>query len=701
MKTKTAIFLALLCYWALPATSLAHLPTSFFQTRPGSLEGIVREQATGDVLPFAAVIVKTGEVVVASAQTDFDGRYSIAPIPPGRYDVYCYFQGFADTVIKGVQIDPDRPAVVHFQMRLSTEILQEVAVVYEAPLIDGSRGTRVTVTSDEIMNMPTRDISGIAAQTAGVFQADDGAVTTIRGARDQQAIYFIDGVKVRGSVHLPHASANNEAFELELEEEIDRRALAENEEYNGLQENPFDAVLSAPFSTFSIDVDGGAYTNTRRFLQSGYLPPKDAVRIEEFINYFRFDYPNPEGPHPFGFHSEISTCPWNENHQLLKVGIQGLKMDHEDLPPSNLVFLMDVSGSMDEPDKLPLLKASFLLLLEQLRPEDRVAIVVYAGAAGLVLPSTPCLKKEQIIAAVDGLQAGGSTAGGAGIELAYQVAEKHHQKGMNSRVILATDGDFNVGVSSQDALIDLIEKKRESGIFLSVLGFGTGNYKEARMEQLANHGNGNYSYIDQLMEAQKVLVEEMGGTLLTIAKDVKIQLEFNPAKVLAYRLIGFENRILNKEDFEDDQKDAGELGAGHRVTALYELIPRTELEQMPAAESKYQTLGFSEAALNSNEVGMLRFRYKAPDGRESQLIEVPMEQKSGSFEEASQDFRFAAAVAGFGMLLKESEYAGNLNYKEVIRMAKDARGEDAFGYRAEFIRLVQLAKDLHPLASNH
>lgn len=699
MKTKTAILLALFGYWALPATSLAHLSESFLQVRPGSLQGKVTEHDTQEALPFASVIVKSGDQVVGSAQTDFDGLYRIEPLPPGAYDVYCYFTGFADTVVKGVRIEPERPAVLNIPMRLGTEILQQVEVVYEARLFDGTKSKQRTVTSEDIVNMATRDISGIAAPSRGVYQFDEGQNNYIRGARDQTSVYFIDGVKVRGSAQLPQAAAASEVPELELEDASNRRAQVENEEYDSMQENPFEAVLSTPFSTFSIDVDGGAYTNTRRFLQSGYLPPKDAVRIEEFINYFHFSYPNPEGPHPFGFHSEISSCPWNENHQLLKVGIQGLKMEHQDLPPSNLVFLMDVSGSMNEPDKLPLLKASFLLLLEQLRPEDRVAIVVYAGAAGLVLPSTLCSEKERIIAAVDALQAGGSTAGGAGIELAYEVAQKQHKEGMNSRVILATDGDFNVGVSSQEALNQLIEKKRESGIFLSVLGFGTGNYKDARMEQLANHGNGNYSYIDQLMEAKKVLVEEMGGTLFTIAKDVKIQLEFNPAKVMAYRLIGFENRKLNKEDFEDDRKDAGELGAGHRVTALYELIPRTDLEKAPSAESKYQTLGFSEVALSSNEVGMLRFRYKAPDGDESQLIEVALEQNSQAFSAASEDFRFAAAVAGFGMLLKESEYAGNLSYKKVIRMAKEARGEDELGYRAEFIRLVQLAKDLHPLAS--
>ncbi|HSR87868.1 MAG TPA: von Willebrand factor type A domain-containing protein, partial [Pontiella sp.] len=427
--------------------------------------------------------------------------------------------------------------------------------------------------------------------------------------------------------------------------------------------------------------------NVRRFLNENRLPPVDAVRIEEMINYFDYDYPQPQGDDPFAISLEVACCPWNEDHQLALVGLQGLDVDTRDLPPNNLVFLLDVSGSMSSPDKLPLLKAAMRLLVSQLRPEDSVSIVVYAGAAGLVLE--PTSDKGRINEAIGRLEAGGSTAGGAGIELAYRTAQQGFLKEGNNRVILATDGDFNVGASSDGELVRLIEEKRKSGIFLTVLGFGTGNYKDSKMEKLADKGNGNYAYIDDILEARKVLVNEMGGTLLTIAKDVKIQVEFNPAQVKAYRLIGYENRVLADEDFDNDLKDAGELGAGHTVTALYELIPAGSDESIPAAgELKYQ----KTQLVDSDDLMTVKLRYKQPDGDESKLLVRTVHADEFDGLPPSENFQFASEVAAFGLLLRNSEFKGNASYGQIIEHARQVKGDDHEGYRAEFISLVEKAQ---------
>ncbi|MCU0443473.1 MAG: von Willebrand factor type A domain-containing protein [Microscillaceae bacterium] len=463
------------------------------------------------------------------------------------------------------------------------------------------------------------------------------------------------------------------------------------ESYNVIEENEFLAVKKNPLSTFSIDVDNAAYTNIRRFINNGQKPPKDAVRIEEMVNYFQYDYPQPTDNQPFSINTEVSTAPWNPQHKLMLIGLQGKKIAMENLPASNLTFLLDVSGSMSDENKLPLLKQAFKLLIKQLRPQDRVAIVVYAGAAGLVLPPTSGREKDKIIAALENLEAGGSTAGGEGIILAYQIAQQNFIENGNNRVILATDGDFNVGASSDAEMVRLIEDKRQTGVFLTCLGLGMGNYKDSKLESLANKGNGNYAYIDNIQEANKVFVKEFGGTLFTIAKDVKLQLEFNPTKVKAYRLIGYENRVLADEDFNDDKKDAGELGAGHTVTALYEIIP-TEVESPEVRkvdDLKYQTTTIKKDAYTSQDLLTVKFRYKAPQGSESQLIEHTLLDKSTKLEQTSDNFRFAAAVAGFGMLLRDSKFKGNLNYEKVVDLAQNAKGKDEEGYRAEFIRLVR------------
>lgn len=470
------------------------------------------------------------------------------------------------------------------------------------------------------------------------------------------------------------------------------------ESYDHIHENGFVSVKDEALSTFSIDVDKASYANVRRFLNDGGLPPPDAVRTEELINYFKYDYPEPTDEHPFTVTTTLSSCPWNENNQLAHIGLKGKSLDLANTPVNNLVFLLDVSGSMSSSDKLPLLKSSLSMLVDNMRVEDKIAIVVYAGAAGIALPSTSARKKDKILSALDRLSAGGSTAGGEGLRLAYQIAEQSFIKQGNNRVIMATDGDFNVGESSDEAMVRLIEEKRESGVFLSVLGFGTGNYKDSKMEKIADKGNGNYAYIDNLLEAKKVLVNEMSGTLYTIAKDVKFQIEFNPYYVQSYRLIGYENRLLDKEDFNDDTKDAGELGAGHTVTALYELIPQTTHNQGATARVdplKYQEKAQTRVAKSSGEIMTIKLRYKPPKSNKSQLLEHPVFNNPEDWHAASEDFRFSAAVSAFGMLLRDSEFKGTSSYKNIISEAKAAKGKDENGYRAEFIRLVELAELLH------
>jgi Ca-activated chloride channel family protein len=471
----------------------------------------------------------------------------------------------------------------------------------------------------------------------------------------------------------------------------------ETEDYDRIEDNPFYSVTSRPLSTFSIDVDRAAYSNVRRFINDGMMPPKGAVRIEEMVNYFHYAYPQPVGDQPFSINTELGASPWNPQNYLLHIGLQGREVPVENLPATNLVFLLDVSGSMEDDNKLPLVKESLLLLADKLRPQDQVAIVVYAGNAGLVLPGTPGNKKERINQALENLQAGGSTAGGEGIQLAYKVARENFLKNGNNRVILCTDGDFNVGPSSDDELVEMIERERKSGVFLTVLGFGMGNYKDNKMQQLADKGNGNHGYIDNISEARKTLLEEFGGTLFTIAKDVKLQMEFNPATVQAYRLIGYENRLLNDEDFNDDTKDAGEIGSGHTVTALYEIVPvgvKSDLVRK-TDELKYSK-PTSGAAGNTSDLVTIKFRYKKPDEEASRLLTHVVPAQPASVDGLSDNFRFSAAVAQFGMLLRESPYRQQSSFQSVLNLANKGRGNDEGGYRSEFISLVHKAHHLKP-----
>lgn len=476
--------------------------------------------------------------------------------------------------------------------------------------------------------------------------------------------------------------------------------VANTEEYSAISEKSFHAVADDPLSTFSVDVDTASYSNVRRFLRVGRMPPVDAVRIEELLNYFRYDDPVPEpgAEHPMRITTELAACPWQPNHKLARIALRSRAIDLQDLPATSLTFLLDVSGSMSDRDKLPLLQEALALLTEQLRSQDRVAIVVYAGAAGVVLPATPGSRRAEILAALERLEAGGSTAGAEGIQLAYRLARENFLPQGNNRVILATDGDFNVGLSSQGELVRLIEKERDAGVFLTVLGFGQGNLADARMEQLADHGNGQYLYIDSALEARRALVQQVGGTLATVAKDVKIQVEFNPTRVAGYRLIGYENRLLEAQDFEDDKKDAGELGAGHSVVALYEVVP-VGASESGGAPLRYQERSPTEAAKVSGELMTVKVRYKPPSGEQSVLVEQAVPDADRSIDEAGQEMRWSAVVAEYGMLLRGSAHKGEATWESAAALGQTALGADPDGLRAELLYLIKTAQGLPPAVS--
>lgn len=467
-----------------------------------------------------------------------------------------------------------------------------------------------------------------------------------------------------------------------------------SESYKQISENKFQNPKKSPLSTFAIDVDAASYSNIRRFINSGQIPPKDAVRIEEMINYFQYDLKGPAKDEPVAIHTELSYAPWNQKHQLLRIGLKAREIEKAKLPSSNLVFLIDVSGSMSSDNRLPLVKTSLKMLVDELRENDHVAIVTYAGAAGLELESTSGDQKAKIKNAIESLGAGGSTAGGAGIKLAYATARDNFIKGGNNRIILATDGDFNVGASSDSDMETLIEKERDSGINISVLGFGMGNLKDSKMETIADKGRGNYAYIDNISEARKAMITEFGSTLFTIAKDVKVQIEFNPATVQAYRLVGYENRLLESEDFNNDKKVGGDMGVGHTVTALYEIIPEgvksTFSDQVDPL--KYQKPTERLTVHNSSEIATIKFRYKHPESNKSKLQQVVLQNGPISLANSSEDFRFASAVAELGFLLRDSDFKEQSDYDNLISRAKGARGKDEHGYRAEFIRMAESAK---------
>lgn len=612
---------------------------NFFST--GTIKGRVYIDGRKTSVANAKVELYQGKSIVASAISGVHGDYVLTNISPGTYILKAVNSGYNDFYSKSIAVEAGKTTIVNIPMKAKvTEIKKEIKVVEDA------------VKSQEL----------VIEECEVAYSKDKRAASA----------------QMMGGVNRPHSDYDGFGY------------IPHNtESYDKINENIFKEVVNNPLSTFSIDVDRASYSNVRRFLNNNQMPYKDAVRIEEMINYFDYDYPQPANGDPFSVNLELSECPWNEKHKLLMIGIQGEELTTESIPQGNIVFLLDVSGSMNSPNKLPLLKQAFKILINNLRDDDRVAIVVYAGAAGCVLESTPGKDKTKILEALDRLNAGGSTAGGAGIKLAYKIAKENYIPGGNNRVILATDGDFNVGASSDGEMTRLIEEKRKEGVFLSILGFGMGNYKDSKMEKISNAGNGNYAYIDNIMEAKKVFGEELWGTLYTIAKDVKIQIEFNPSKVKAYRLIGYENRLLNKEDFNDDKKDAGDIGCGHTVTALYELILAGSEEKV----SDVDPLEYQKANIvNSSNLMTLKLRYKDPDADESKLIVKRIKENEMNEREASDNFYFAAAVAEFGMLLRDSEHKAKSSYEQTLALARKSLGNDRSGYRNEFVKLVETAE---------
>ncbi len=611
-------------------------------SQTGTLKGKVTDKKSNLAISYANISASQNGSIVSVANTNLTGDYAITGLLPGKYVISVNYLGYNNEIKNNVEIVANKTTVTNFSLTQKTVMLQEIAVLNEEHL---------PISKTELKK--DRGSSSISP-----------------------SVSKIDCINSVSTNYINDEEHNTES-------------------YDYINENGFKSPLNSALSTFSIDVDVASYTNVRRYLNSGTIPPKDAIRVEEMINYFKYDYYAPSEK-PFSIYTELGNCPWNSKHKLALIGIQGKIIDMKNAPNSNLVFLIDVSGSMSSANKLPLLKSSLRLLVNQLTEKDKISIVVYAGSAGLVLNSTTCNNKEQIIDALDKLQAGGSTAGGEGIKLAYKIAKENFIKDGNNRIILATDGDFNVGVSSDSDMQHLIELNRKSGVYITVLGFGMGNYKDSKMEKIADNGNGNYAYIDNLLEAQKVLVNEIGGTLLTIAKDVKLQIEFNPENVQAYRLIGYENRLLNNEDFNNDQKDAGELGAGKTVTALYEIIPtgiKSDFDIGTVNTLKYQQKETTKTT-NKNELFSVKIRYKLPQDSTSKLISDIVLAKQENTSKQSNNFNFASAVAQFGMLLRNSEYKGNSSYKSIYNLALNSKGQDIEGYRSEFLKLVKLAESI-------
>jgi Ca-activated chloride channel family protein len=647
--------------------SLFIVLTGFGMDSKRTISGTVYAKDDGKPLPGVAVIVQGTK---AGIQTDINGKYQIN-LTNGNEMLVFTFIGYTPQAIKVGKSDK-----LDVYLEASHNSLSEVVVTgYGTPK------------KERNMAYSSAVVSTAPAQYMRI---------TVRGAAGTKT-------KVNGKDYLGGRVPDNLPADIvEKVQVIDdygdqaTRALANNESYGSLVENKYQKPTHNPLSTFSVDVDNASYSNIRRFINGGQVPPKDAIRIEEMINYFKYNLPEPKGNEPVAIVTELAAAPWNSNHRLLRIGLKARTIPTDKLPASNLVFLIDVSGSMNEPNKLPLVKTSMKMLVDQLRAQDKVAIVVYAGQAGLVLPATAGNDKEKINEAIDNLSAGGSTAGGAGIKLAYKIARENFRKGGNNRIVLATDGDFNVGASSDESMEQLITRQREIGVDLSIMGFGMGNYKDSKMGTLADKGNGNYAYIDNLTEAHKALVSEFGGTMFTVAKDVKLQIEFNPAKVQAYRLIGYENRILAKEDFNNDKKDAGDMGSGHTVTAFYEIIPAGIKDDFIGSVDplKYQKPEKTPATSGTDEMLTVKFRYKEPQGSVSKLSQATVNDNPKDFDKLSADYRFAAAVAEVGMLLRESDYRGKASFDQAIKIAKAAKGNDEEGYRSEFVRLAESAKSL-------
>jgi Ca-activated chloride channel homolog len=672
---KPALLLTQISFVAVLGTLAVKSQFTSSSIGTGELQGKVIDAENNKALGYATVVIMQNGTQNAGTMTDENGNYVLKPISPGTYSIKVTYVGYNPIEITGVVISADKITFQDIKLTKSTVNTNAVIVTAEPKLIDAER----TQTG--------------ATKSFGLTRSK-----VISPAYDMSATYQYTPSS-QGTTNIYGDALETDGFFKRKGKQSDETS---NEEYATIHENNFKRAFDEPLSTFSIDVDNASYSIIRRYLNANTPPPVDAVRIEELVNYFSYNYPEPKRNEPFSIITESGACPWDDQHRLIKVAIKGQSVDTKDMPSANLVFLVDVSGSMQSADKIGLVKASLKYLVNALRDEDKVALTVYAGSAGLVLPPTPCSDKQKIISAIDKLEAGGSTAGGAGIQLAYNTAKKYFIEGGNNRVILATDGDFNVGVSSASELEHLIEEKRKENIFLTVLGFGTGNYKDARMEILADKGNGNYYYVDNESEGKKIFTENLTGAIYTIAKDVKLQIEFNPAKVKAYRLVGYENRMLNKEDFNDDKKDAGELGAGICVTAFYEIIPFNSDEEPLTAlvdTLKYQTVSQSFCHMSTPEAMTVKLRYKKPNEDVSSKLEVTVLDENIPFESTSSDFQFATAVAEFGLLLRNSQYKGDASFDHVFGVAKATTGNDK--YREEFTDLVKQASNMKALEASN
>jgi Ca-activated chloride channel homolog len=692
---------------AMSITALAIAFAHPFDPQPtGTLEVTVVDSASSKPLLRASVhLVETRQ----GAYTSSKGLATVRNVQVGTYTVVVKYAGYTPQTKTNLRIDSGRtttlqialsrsnPDTILVQSQKLVDISVHAAGAYS---IHGSRGDQNSIRFNGIETNPIHSGSTSATQSSAAPLAISEVNVTTAGGDASKGGYIggeINSNQIRSKRTSGFASFSDAPPPPTTSD-------YNTAEYTNFQENEFKDVLQEPLSTFSIDVDGASYSNLRHFLTSGQMPPPDAVRIEEMINYFKYDYPQPTKADPFSITTELGPCPWKTSHRLVLVGLQGKEIPKDQAPPANLTFLLDVSGSMSPQERLPLLQKAFRLLVNELRPQDRVAFVTYAGNAGLVLAPTTGEHKDLIFQALDRLDAGGSTAGGAGIALAYNTAKQNFNSEYNNRVILATDGDFNVGISNTGDLVRYIEAQRASGIYLTTIGVGTNNYKDARLKELADKGNGNYYYLDNILEAKKVFVTQMGGTLNAIAKDVKIQIEFNPLYVQGYRLLGYESRILLKEDFNNDKKDAGELGSGHTVTALYEIIPAaTDAVELHSVDSlRYQRTPKPVLSNSGTEMMMVKFRYKRPTDSTSRLIEHPLAAEHPEIDHDSHIHRggignlaWATAVTEFGMVLRDSKFKGASTLTEALAIAKRARGTDAEGYRAEFIKLVELSQLLN------
>lgn len=641
-----------------------------------SIEGRVTELNTGEPVLYGTVALYKNGVLITGTDTDFEGNYFIGNLDPGTYDIKAKYLGCKDSYVTGYEVKYGQRNVLNFVLESGGVTLDEISVIaYKLPLIDvENTSTGTTITSEKISKLGVSNINGVKKENVN-----------LRGTRSKETIYFMDGIRIKGSKSKENHSIND-----------NHRIEYNSESYDELVENQFYDPTLDPLSTFAIDVDRAAYSNVRRFINASQKPPANAVRIEEMINFFEYNYQQPSRNEPLVIHTTYTDCPWNENNKILHLGLQAKNINVENLPPSNIVFLIDVSGSMSNANKLPLVQASMKLLVRQMRPQDLISIVTYAGRAGIVLKPTSGDNKDLIIAKIESLSSGGSTAGAEGIITAYNLAEKTYLKNGNNRVVLATDGDFNVGISDNSSLEKLIEEKRNTGIFLSVLGYGMGNYQDDKMQLLADKGNGNHAYIDNIQEANKVLVKEFGSTMYTLAKDVKLQIEFNPNHVSSYKLIGYENRLLNKEDFNDDTKDGGEMGVGHTVTAMYEIVP-TNSEEITSNVNDLKYQSFVKNVKYSDELATVKFRYKDPKDSKSKMVEKVISTSIKDLKNVSDNVRFSLAVTQFGQVLRSN--ADINTYDRIIALAVSASTNDKDGYRLEFIKLVESAKLLFGMNS--